>query len=52
MKIINLVSAHTGNDLVNHGFEMADGIIGIVLLIIMILITCFLIKKYKNKRNN
>jgi len=52
MNIINLVSAHTGNDAVNHGFELGDGIIGIVgilIAVILIFIIKYLIKKHKRK---
>ena len=36
MNIINLVSAHTGNDAVNHSFELVDGLIGVGLIILII----------------
>ncbi len=48
MNIINLVSAHTGNDLVEHGMETADWIIGFVL-IILIIGGIYLFKKYNKK---
>ena len=52
MKIINLVSAHTGNDTINHGFTLVDGIIGLLILIVLIFIMGLLIKRNKIRRKN
>ncbi len=50
----NLVSAHTGNDLVNHGITIYDGIIGGILLVGLIIGIMFLIKykriRWQNKK--
>lgn len=51
MKIINLVSAHTGNDLINHGFTYIDGIIGVVLFIVLVfIINLLIVKRRKTKK--
>ena len=47
MKIINLVSAHTGNDAINHGMAFADWIIGLFMLVALVFAISLLIKKYK-----
>ena len=46
MSLIDFVSAHTGNDFVNHGFEMGDFVFGVVVLVVLGLVI-WKIKKYK-----
>ena len=50
LSLIGLVSAHTGNDLYDHGFTIYDGVIGIVIIVVLAIIVKYLIKKRKNKR--
>jgi len=45
LNLISTVIAHTGNDAVDHSFELADGIIGIIIIFIIGLISLYLIKK-------
>ena len=45
MNLLPTVLAHTGNDVVNHGFELADGIIGVLMIFIIGMISIYLIKK-------
>ena len=49
MKTLPMVLAHTGNDAVDHGFKVADGIVGILVLVFLILILVYLIKRRKNE---
>ena len=48
INLIGLVSAHTGNDLVDHSFEMADAVVGFVFAVVIIL-GIYFFKKYKKK---
>jgi hypothetical protein len=50
MNLINLVSAHTGNDYYDHRFEFYDGLIGLILFIGIVISIIFLIKYKRNKK--
>ncbi len=50
LSFIGLVSAHTGNDLYDHGFTVCDGVISIMIVVLAAIVIYYLIKKSKNKR--
>jgi len=50
MKILPNVLAHTGNDVLDHSFGKADGIIGIIIIGILILVGIWLIRKRYAKK--
>lgn len=50
MKLLNMVSAHTGNDLYDHGMTLADWIVGLVIIVTLILLIVFIIKKSKKRK--
>ena len=49
--MVDFVLAHTGNDLIDHGFTFYDGAVGVVLLIGLIIGITFLIKRYTKSQN-
>lgn len=49
LTLINLVSAHTGNDYYEHGPELADWIIGLSILVALVILIIWLIKRKKRK---
>ena len=50
MNIINLVSAHTGNDLIDHGMGFFDWVLTAVLIVAGIFLARRIIKGKKKRK--
>tara|TARA_Y100000310_G_C20647396_1_gene797420 strand:+ start:1723 stop:1875 length:153 start_codon:yes stop_codon:yes gene_type:complete len=50
MEILNKVLAHTGNDSIEHGMESFDWTLLVLIVISLILIISWLMKKKKSKK--
>lgn len=48
INMLGLVSAHTGNDIYNHGMKFFDFIIGIALIFALSLFILWVVKRNKN----
>lgn len=49
LSFVGFVSAHTGNDMYDHGMTVYEGVIGGLVVVALVLLIVYLIKQIKKK---